>query len=139
MSDWTRVVVGVDGSDYSKSALRWAADEARAHGAELTAVSVWAPHTTRFGTGWDPELDPELQVRAFLQASVDEVLGPDPGLVVHQIVHPGNASKVLIDLSDGADLLVIAGRGEGGFVGMLLGSVSQHVASHAKCPVVVVR
>jgi nucleotide-binding universal stress UspA family protein len=139
MSDWTRVVVGLDGSDYSKLALRWAAEEARTHGAELFVVSVWAPHTTRFGTGWDPELDPELQVRAILQATVDEVLGQDPGLVVHQEVHPGNASKVLIDLSDEADVLVIGGRGQGGFVGMLLGSVSQHVATHAHCTVVVVR
>jgi nucleotide-binding universal stress UspA family protein len=139
MSDWTRVVVGVDGSDYSKSALRWAAEEARTHGAELTVVSVWAPHTTRFGTGWDPDLDPEVQVRALLQASVDEALGRDPGLVVHQEVRPGNASKVLIDLSHGADVLVIGGRGQGGFIGMLLGSVSQHVATHATCTVVVVR
>ena len=54
-------------------------------------------------------------------------------------VKEGNAAKLLIDLSDDADLLMVGARGHGGFAGMLLGSVSQHVAAHAKCTVVVVR
>jgi hypothetical protein len=44
MSDWTRVVVGIDGPDSSKSALRWPADEAKAQDAALTVASVWTPH-----------------------------------------------------------------------------------------------
>lgn len=54
-------------------------------------------------------------------------------------VKEGNAAKLLIDLSDDADLLMVGARGHGGFAGMLLGSVSQHVAAHTKCTVVVVR
>ena len=54
-------------------------------------------------------------------------------------VEQGNAAKVLIDRSKGADLVVVGSRGRDGFAGMLLGSVSQHVIAHSHCPVAVVR
>jgi nucleotide-binding universal stress UspA family protein len=54
-------------------------------------------------------------------------------------VKEGNAAKLLIDLSGEADVLVVGSRGRGGFAGMLLGSVSQNVAAHARCTVVVAR
>ena len=51
----------------------------------------------------------------------------------------GIPAQVLLDASDGADLLVVGSRGHGGFTGALLGSVSQHCVHHAHCPVVVIR
>jgi nucleotide-binding universal stress UspA family protein len=142
-SEWTRVVVGVDGSDYSKSALRWAAGEAKTHNAELTVASVWTPPPTvdpPYGNiAWGTDLEPQLQATVILQTTVEEVLGEDPGLVVRREVRGGNPARVLIDLSEGADALVVGARGHGGFVGMVLGSVSQHVAAHAATTVVVVR
>ena len=54
-------------------------------------------------------------------------------------IEEGNPAKVLIERSKEADLLVVGSRGHGGFAGMLLGSVSQHLVAHADCPLVVVR
>ena len=51
----------------------------------------------------------------------------------------GSPARSLLDISKGADLLVLGSRGHGPFVGMLLGSVSEYCAAHATCPVVVVR
>nr|WP_221381721.1 universal stress protein [Actinoplanes polyasparticus] len=55
------------------------------------------------------------------------------------MVRQGRPAKILIDESEGADLLVVGHRGHEGFAGLVLGSVSQHVAAYAKCPVTVVR
>jgi nucleotide-binding universal stress UspA family protein len=74
-----------------------------------------------------------------LMETIRDVLGEDPPVLVQPQVKEGSAAKVLIDLSEEADLLVVGARGHGGFAGMLLGSVSQHVAAHARCTVVVVR
>ena len=62
-----------------------------------------------------------------------------PDIVVHQLVQRGHPAAVLIEQAKGADLLVVGSHGRGGFIGALLGSVSQHSVHHATCPVVVVR
>jgi len=61
-----------------------------------------------------------------------------PGVPVTQEVVEGHAAQVLLDAATGSDLLVVGSRGHGEFAGALLGSISQHVVSHASCPVVVV-
>jgi nucleotide-binding universal stress UspA family protein len=58
---------------------------------------------------------------------------------VQRLVKEGHASLVLVNESAEADLLVVGSKGRGAFAGMLLGSVSQHLANHAHCPVVIVR
>jgi nucleotide-binding universal stress UspA family protein len=142
VSKWSTIVVGVDGSPGSRKALAWAAAEAADHGADLVVVNVWE-HTLMPPTGsvsvsehYVPE--PSQATAEELRQVIKEELGEDPPVLVRPHVKQGRPAKVLIDESANADLLVVGKRGHGGFAGLVLGSVSQHVAAYAKCPVVVV-
>lgn len=134
------VVVGVDGSEPSRQALHWAARHAAMAGAELKVVTTWEFPTT---FGWAPPypdgFDPERDTENALRDTVRQVLGDNPEVPVHLVVREGHPAPVLIDEAGGADLLVVGSRGHGAFMGMVLGSVSEHCVSHAPCPVVVVR
>jgi nucleotide-binding universal stress UspA family protein len=83
------------------------------------------------------------QAEEWAKESLDSVLADSReqliGLSAESILVEGPAAKVLIDESKDADLLVVGSRGRGGFSGLLLGSVSQYVAHHCSCPVVIVR
>ncbi|MEV4342875.1 universal stress protein [Actinoplanes sp. NPDC049596] len=143
MSAWKTVVVGVDGSPGSRKALTWAAAEAADHGADLVVVNAWE-HTLLPPAGsvsvsehFVPE--PTQRTSDELVQVIQEELGAEPPILVRPHVKQGRAAKVLIDESAGADLLVVGHRGHGGFAGLVLGSVSQHVAAYARCPVTVVR
>jgi nucleotide-binding universal stress UspA family protein len=144
MMQWKRIVVGVDGSSASRTALEWAGDEAVHHGSELVVLTAWLPVPPPLA-GTSSTLptrgvtDARETAKEQLMESIQDVLGEDPPILVHPQIKEGNAAKLLIDLSEDADVLVVGSSGHGGFAGMLLGSVSQHVAAHAKCTVVVVR
>jgi nucleotide-binding universal stress UspA family protein len=130
-----RIVVGVDGSASSIEALRRAVELAGALGAEVEAVSTWQPF---YGTVEmpGPVEDLEARAREALSTALDAV---DTGEVdVAGVVADGDAAKILIERSEGADMLVVGTRGRGGFAGLLLGSVSQKCAQHASCPVLIV-
>lgn len=131
------VVVGVDGSDQSRTALRWGATIARATGAQLDAVMVWN-YDTGYGSGYLPvDVDPSAEAEKVLTSTVDAVFGPDRPEGMRLAVRQGQPTKVLIDESKDALILVVGSRGHGGFMGLLLGSVSAGVAEHAGCPVLV--
>jgi nucleotide-binding universal stress UspA family protein len=135
-----RIVVGVDGSDSSLDALRWAAEQARLTGAGLEVIMAWE-YPPSFG--WAPPLpadwSPGEEARRELADSVERALGATPPIEVRQVVVQGHPAPALVAAAREADLLVVGSRGHGAFVGMLLGSVSEHCVSHAPCPVVVVR
>jgi nucleotide-binding universal stress UspA family protein len=145
MTQWKQVVVGVDGSEDSRRALQWASEEASEHGAELVVVSSRTQPLllpTLQHSGVTSETDPTRvaeNTKAMLEKTLSEVLGDSPSVSVKSSVVEGSPAKILIDLSGSADLLVVGSRGVGGFTGLLLGSVSQHVAAHAQCTVAVVR
>jgi nucleotide-binding universal stress UspA family protein len=143
VSEWKTIVVGVDGSPSSRAALTWAAAEAADHGADLVVVNVWE-HTLLPPAGSvsvSEHYVPDASQRTgddLLQV-IKEELGEQPPVVVQPRVKQGRPAKVLIEESANADMLVVGNRGHGGFAGLVLGSVSQHVAAYAKCPVTVVR
>ena len=134
-----RIVVGVDGSVPSKAALACAVRQARLTNAAVEAVIAWEYPLT-FGyplprSGADHQ---SLAARAVADA-IAEVSGPGKPVKINSRVAEGNAARVLVDASTGAELLVVGSRGHGGFVEALLGSVGQHCVHHASCPVVVIR
>jgi nucleotide-binding universal stress UspA family protein len=141
VGNWKTILVGVDGSPGSRTALTWAATEAADHQADLVVLNVWEA-TLPPPVGSVPQSGiPDssgLATDNLLQV-IKEVLGEDPRVLVQPRIKPGNPAEVLIEESADADLLVVGTRGRGGFAGLVLGSVSQHVAAYAKCPVTVVR
>jgi nucleotide-binding universal stress UspA family protein len=137
------IVVGIDHSDGAKAALRFALEEARLRRAKLRAVHAWkfdyleAPGLMRTLPPGEYETL-HSAAEAALDATFKEV-GNAEGVEVERRVVQGAPAGVLVEESRGADLLVVGSRGLGGFAQLLLGSVSQQCAHHAKCPVVVVR
>ena len=137
-----KIVVGVDGSVPSKAALAWAIRQARLTGATVEAVIAWElPIVCGYPVPMPvaPDVDFEREAEQMLAAAIAGVAGPDEPVTIRSVVVNGNAARVLLDASAGAELLVVGSRGYGGFAEALLGSVGQHCVHHATCPVVVIR
>jgi nucleotide-binding universal stress UspA family protein len=131
-------VVGVDGSPASVAALRWAAGQAALTYAAVEAVVCWDyPSTSGMEFG-SMDIDWAGNARAALVDALDVALG-DEATTVAVTVTRGHPAEVLVAAARGADLLVVGSRGHVALPGGLLGSVSEHVAARASCPVVVVR
>ena len=138
------IVVGVDGSPSSMSALRWAIRQAALTGAAVDAVIAWYYPAATVGYGWAPTgadagFDFRETAEKVLAGAIASAVGPGSSVGVRARVVEGNPAQVLLDACDSADLLVVGSRGHGGFTEALLGSVSQHCVHHAHCPVVVIR
>ena len=137
-------VVGVDGSEESVAALRWAADYAKATGATVQALIAWhypdVAGAAPVGHAPPPiRHESEEHIRDTLDQAVRQVY-PDPAAAgVQTRIAYGHPSQALVDASKEASLLVVGSRGQGAFTGMLLGSVSMHCVTSAFCPVTVVR
>jgi nucleotide-binding universal stress UspA family protein len=136
------IVVGVDGSGHSRMALERAANEAAAHHAPLTVLTVHQAVRDVYGSashyGDDAALTEKAKEAA--QAETDQLLatlGSRPASVTVTAVH-GLPADELIKASEGADMLVLGRRGQGGFPRLLMGSVTNQVVQHAQCPVLIV-
>jgi nucleotide-binding universal stress UspA family protein len=139
-----RVVVGVDGSERSATALAAAVTEAGAGGSvtvvrALDGADLWGDqYPVEAGRAQQRRRDDD---RRRWDLTVDGILSATTGAppaVEHRTVR-GQAGPVLVDEAAAADLLVVASRGHGEFRGILFGSVALYCLMHAPCPVLVVR
>lgn len=132
------IVVGVDGSAGSVCALRWALEQAQLSGATVQAINAWEYPNMYGSYPLASDIDWRSNAQQILDVALNAVVGLDTAKVSTTVVE-GHPATVLLEASVGAELLVVGNRGHGGFVEALLGSVSQHVITHATCPVVVIR
>jgi nucleotide-binding universal stress UspA family protein len=136
------IVVGVDGSEGSMAALRFAAAEAALRDAKLRVVCAWHIPTAVFAGGWTPPVDMMSSFDAaaceVASRAASEVARLQRGVDCESKVVEGQPAEVLLRASEDADLLVVGSRGLGGFKSLLVGSVSRQVVHEATCPVVIV-
>jgi nucleotide-binding universal stress UspA family protein len=137
------IVAGHDGSRHADRALRWAADWARRAGCGLHVVRTWvlssAPRPESWSPGYVPPMsDFEQAVLGLLETDVRDLELPAEVPVSCHVVH-GTPARRLVEVSAHAELLVVSARGRGGFAGLVMGSTTDQVVRHAKCPVVVIR
>jgi nucleotide-binding universal stress UspA family protein len=139
-----RIVVGVDGSPSSRTALRWAVGQANLTNGTVDAVMAWEIPMVLQSYGFAPIYVEETgDFEAAAKERMEEVLraelDPADSQRVSSRVINGHPAQVLLAVAAGADLLVVGSRGHGEFAEALLGSVSQNCVHHAPCPVLIMR
>jgi nucleotide-binding universal stress UspA family protein len=141
------IVAGVDGSDHSRRALIWAVRQAAQQHVSLTVLAV-RPDPVRPATAiyWGAHAYPEdihnpdvarKAIQEMVEQARNEIGETAPEVTVNVVT--GDPAEELVKASRDADLVVVGSRGSGGFVSLLMGSVSSKVTHHAACPVVVIR
>jgi nucleotide-binding universal stress UspA family protein len=135
-----RIVVGIDGSPVARLALEFAIDEARLHKASLQVTYAYPAMAAVLtgSTGKDYYEQVENEARELLQGLV-AAAPSTKGVEVEWVAVPGNPSEVLIEASQDAVMLVVGSRGGGGFMGLVMGSVSTQCVQYSHCPVLVIR
>ena len=137
----SRILVGVDGSEDSRRAVRWASAAADALGVDLRAIQAWQYPATAILSSSDI-LDPRraaARIEAELRELLEEILGADAERVEVEAGRGPAAVALLHAAGEGAEMVVVGSRGLGGFKGLLLGSVGRQLCEHAPCAVTVVR
>lgn len=137
------VVVAVDGSEASQNAVRWAANTANKRGVPLRLAASYTMPQFLYAEGMVPpqELFDELQSETMDVIEAARVVAHEvaPDLKIGYVIAEGSPIDMLLDMSSDVTMIVMGSRGLGGLSGMVMGSVSAAVVSHADCPVVVVR
>jgi nucleotide-binding universal stress UspA family protein len=138
-----KIIVGVDGSPASKAALRWAFEEAGLRRLPLTAIYAYEYPIVSTTSQALHLLETDFAAyRAAGERILDEALNEvavNTSVQLERVVTERPPAAALIEAAGEDDLLVVGSRGHGGFAGLMLGSVSEQCARHARSPVVVVR
>jgi nucleotide-binding universal stress UspA family protein len=132
------LVLGVDGSPSSRSALEWAALEASRRHLPVRLVSAWSTYyaVDTLGLAQSIVMD---HCTAILEQARQAIAAVDPTITVTTVTHMGPAALAIVEESVGAELVVVGSRGHRAIPALLIGATSLEVAAHAHCPVVVVR
>jgi nucleotide-binding universal stress UspA family protein len=136
------IVVGFDDSPHALNAASFAFEEATMREADIVVVRAWTPPAMP----WRSDVRPltrdvaelETAERHSLELGVDGLAAKYPSVMVTTRLVAGDARHALTEASTGAQLVVVGLRGRGGFTGLILGSVSQYLLHHARCPVAVI-
>ena len=141
-----RIVVGVEGSGYARAALIWALEEAHHRGAVVEVVTCYSPTYVPAAPdlGYVPldSFDLAAEVEKMQGEVIESAIeASDFGdeVEVRRVLQKGRPADTLMTAAEGATMLVVGNRGRGGFAGLRLGSVSQAIAHHSPCPLVIVR
>jgi nucleotide-binding universal stress UspA family protein len=136
-----QIIVGVDGSPGAVAATRWAATEAVRTGSELLVIHVydWRVIGAKAPIGGAYADDARARAGELVESAVADAQAHAPEVQVRGEALLGSVVPTLVSASSDATLVVLGSRGRGGFASLLLGSVSQQVATHAASPVVIVR
>ena len=142
---FNKIVLGLDGSESSLNALRYAIHLAHQDNAELVLISAAEPNPliayTPGGSAYFPKIDEEILegMISMQKTQLDKVKAANPGLRVSGIVEAGRPAGIIKDLSKDADLIVIGHRGNNGILSLLLGSVARELVDTCTVPVLVVK
>ena len=141
-----RIVVGVEGSGYARAALIWALEEAHHRGAVVEVVTCYSPTYVPAAPdlGYVPldSFDLAAEVEKMQGEVIESAIeASDFGdeVEIRRVLQKGRPADTLMTAAEGATMLVVGNRGRGGFAGLRLGSVSQAIAHHSPCPLVIVR
>jgi len=138
------ILVGVDGSEYSDAALRWAVREAAMHDEALTVIAVAEHQDSRscekavLEASRRAQQDEADRILASAQQVLTEALGQSTSPQVHVEFTFGHPLATLIDTSKDKRMVVVGRRGKGPLERLRLGSVSSGLVRHARCPVAVI-
>ena len=141
-----KILLAVDGSAYGEEAAREVARRPWPAGSEVRVISAAAPTYAPYGLSAPYLAELEQESDGAAQSAIDSALKlfgdrADQSLKVSSAKAPGTPARVILKEAEswGADLIVIGSHGYGFWDRLLLGSISQTVASHAKCSVEIVR
>lgn len=144
-ADHQEIVVAVDGSPSATAAVEWAARDAEMRNVPLKLVYIVPPVVTPSGpwpqipvdySRWQDDEGRQILEDAH-KVAVEAMAQERPARVTSEMLH-APIVPALVELSQGAGMVVVGCRGQGAVAGTLLGSVSSGIAHHAHCPVAVI-
>jgi nucleotide-binding universal stress UspA family protein len=138
-ADGRRIVVGVDGSERSVGALRWALEQARLIDARVEAIMCWEVPGSIYITPTHTEAYYEQRAKDAFEQVLEQIRADSQGVALEARLVGLPASRALTEAASGADLLVVGSHSTLDRHGVHLGSVSSYCAHHAPCPVLVHR